>query len=473
MSNSNRLALPYLAAAQSQKHVTHNEALQILDALVQLSVLARDVDAPPGPPAEGARYLVGSAPSGAFAGQAGRLAAFDDGAWRFLEPKAGWLVHVATSNSVIVHDGSAWRDIAAFVRSLGDLAALGVGTGADAGNPFSAKLNDALFAARSSAEGGTGDLRLKLNKEASGGVVSQLFQSGWSGRAETGLSGDDRFRIKVSADGSAWRDSLVADPSTGAVSFPSGVGDMGGGGLSELRNLVLNGDFSIAQRGAGPFVLGTTAAYGFDGWLTQTGVGATGQLARTAFDPGQTAGPTGRFYATFSLTATTPASLPELQTRMEDVNRLAARPITISFWYRTASPNVRFELAQQFGAAGSAAVTGISQSSLAASAGWTFRKQVLTLPATAGKTVGAGSFTSLRFIVTGSSAAAFDVADVQVEEGILATPFARRWPAIDMLLASRLFRRTATARNTADLAFEMRATPVVSGTGPFNYSAEL
>ena len=36
------------------------------------------------------------------------------------------------------------------------------------------------------------------------------------------------------------------DPATGAVSLPSGVSDMGGGGLSELRNHVQNGDFFIA-----------------------------------------------------------------------------------------------------------------------------------------------------------------------------------------------------------------------------------
>jgi hypothetical protein len=38
-----RLLLPYILAAQAQKHVTHNEALQILDGLVQLSVLDRDL----------------------------------------------------------------------------------------------------------------------------------------------------------------------------------------------------------------------------------------------------------------------------------------------------------------------------------------------------------------------------------------------------------------------------------------------
>jgi hypothetical protein len=49
------LLLPYILAAQAQKHVTHNEALRILDGLVQLSVLDRDLTAPPAGPADGDR----------------------------------------------------------------------------------------------------------------------------------------------------------------------------------------------------------------------------------------------------------------------------------------------------------------------------------------------------------------------------------------------------------------------------------
>ena len=54
------LGLPYIMAAQSQKHVTHNEALRALDAIVQLSVLDRDLAAPPGSPANGDRYIAAS-----------------------------------------------------------------------------------------------------------------------------------------------------------------------------------------------------------------------------------------------------------------------------------------------------------------------------------------------------------------------------------------------------------------------------
>src|SRR4051794_37605135 len=52
------LLLPYLLASQAQKHVTHNEALRLLDAMVQLAVLDQARTAPPGSPADGDRHIV-------------------------------------------------------------------------------------------------------------------------------------------------------------------------------------------------------------------------------------------------------------------------------------------------------------------------------------------------------------------------------------------------------------------------------
>ncbi len=93
MTNSNRLGLPLLDAAQAQKHVTHNEALAGLDALVHLSVSSRNVLAPPAG-VEGARVLVGANATGGFAGRDGQVAAFDDGTWAFWTPRAGWRDYV-------------------------------------------------------------------------------------------------------------------------------------------------------------------------------------------------------------------------------------------------------------------------------------------------------------------------------------------------------------------------------------------
>ena len=44
------LGLPYILPSQAQKHVTHNVALDTLDALAQLRVESRSVSTPPNTP---------------------------------------------------------------------------------------------------------------------------------------------------------------------------------------------------------------------------------------------------------------------------------------------------------------------------------------------------------------------------------------------------------------------------------------
>lgn len=117
MSNSTNLQMPLLQAAQAQKHVTVNEGLQKLDLLVQLSVLDRSLATPPGAPADGARYVVAAAPTGAWSGQAGKIAAWQDGAWTFLTPREGWIAWVANEDRLIFNDGSTW------IESIGSLSA--------------------------------------------------------------------------------------------------------------------------------------------------------------------------------------------------------------------------------------------------------------------------------------------------------------------------------------------------------------
>ncbi len=95
------------------------------------------------------------------------------------------------------------------------MALLGIGTLADGANPFAAKLNKALWTAKPAAEGGDGDLRYTLNKESPADVLSLLFQSGWSGRAEIGLAGDDDLSIKISADGANWTEVFRGDRLSG------------------------------------------------------------------------------------------------------------------------------------------------------------------------------------------------------------------------------------------------------------------
>ena len=105
------LALPYLAAAQAQKHVTVNEALDALDGLVQLAVISAGFTAPPGSPAEGDRYVVASGATGAWAGWDASVAQFSGGAWHRLIPQTGWLAWNEANGVVLVWTGSAWTGL--------------------------------------------------------------------------------------------------------------------------------------------------------------------------------------------------------------------------------------------------------------------------------------------------------------------------------------------------------------------------
>ena len=63
------------------------------------------------------------------------------------------------------------------------------------------------------------DARVKINKNTTGDTASLLYQSGFSGRAESGLSGDDDFHFKVSPDGSAWNESFIINKTSGLITI--------------------------------------------------------------------------------------------------------------------------------------------------------------------------------------------------------------------------------------------------------------
>lgn len=216
--NTTNLLLPYILAAQAQKHVTHNEALRILDGLVQLSVLDRDLTAPPGSPADGDRHIVASGGTGDWTGWDLNVALFTDGTWLRLPPRAGWRAWVENEGLLLVCDGAGW--IGTTPADLQNLGLLGLGTTADAANPFSAKLNAALWTAKTVAEGGNGDLFYTMNKEAAGDDLGLTLQSGFVTKALVGLFGSDQFRLAVSADGSTFFDGLIVDNANGIVDQP-------------------------------------------------------------------------------------------------------------------------------------------------------------------------------------------------------------------------------------------------------------
>ena len=110
MSNTSNLVLPYLAVGQAQKHVTVNETLRKLDAIIQLSVVSATTTAEPSTPTDGAVYIVPAGKSGAHwsAFANGSLGYYRDGAWVEIAPREGWLAFVKDTDQLLAFTGSAW-----------------------------------------------------------------------------------------------------------------------------------------------------------------------------------------------------------------------------------------------------------------------------------------------------------------------------------------------------------------------------
>jgi hypothetical protein len=415
MTVTPRLSLPLLAAGQAQKHVTHNDALVRLDALIHLVVDSRTQAAPPLSPTELSAYIVPTDGTGVFAGRADQVALFEDGGWTFLTPRTGWQAWVADEAEHNLWTGTEWRR-ASPLSSLG-AEIWGVNATADDTNRFAVSSEASLF------NHAGGDHRLKINKAAAEATASILFQSDWSGRAEFGLAGDEDFRVKVSPDGSAWQDALAIDRASGAVALPGSFWAAG-------ENLLINGDMQINQRGFAGGAL-ATGAYGFDRWKAGAG-GADLTLAG------------------FSVTLATGTIVQPVEPAIWGLSSLAGIPLTLSVE----------------DASGGDLVVGIGSQSgtIAAGAG---RRSVMLTPA-------AGD-SGILAVSLAPAAGAVSFARVKLERG----PVASHWSARPLVVEQALCRRyhwrpegtalidayqaaAATVRQTLPLPVPMRATPTPS-----------
>nr|WP_298101339.1 DUF2793 domain-containing protein [uncultured Shinella sp.] len=214
MDASENLNLPYILPSQAQKHVTHNEAIKALDAIVQLAVASRTVTSPPPTPGAGARYIVPAGATGAWTGREKHVAAWQDDVWVFYMPRTGWLAHAVDENRLLTFGATDWA-LSAFNVALPDR--IGINATATAPNRLALAGDASLF-----SHEGAGH-QLKINKAAAADTASILFQTAFSGRAEIGTTGSDDFRLKVSPNGSTFLDAIVVDRTSARVSFPAGA----------------------------------------------------------------------------------------------------------------------------------------------------------------------------------------------------------------------------------------------------------
>lgn len=260
MATTNNLGITLVEQSQAQKEVTVNEAISVLEALQNRGVADKDLANPPVSPTAGAAYIVASSPTGAWAGQAGKIAYFNS-TWKFITPREGLIAWVNDEDVLYVFNGSAWVK---YSDNLNNIALLGVNATADATNKLSVNSSAILF-----NNNGT-DVQVKVNKNAAGNSGSFLFQTGFSGRAEIGLTGDDDFHFKVSPNGSSYVEALVLNKTTGALTIAGGAIIRAGTGTPE----------AVVTAPVGSIFLRTDGGAGTALYVKQSGAGNTGWVGK-------------------------------------------------------------------------------------------------------------------------------------------------------------------------------------------------
>jgi hypothetical protein len=275
-----RLHLAQLVSLQELNAVTWNEALAGIDTLVDLCLLGTSVNTPPASPADGDAYLVGANPTGAWLGSAYKIAACSDGTWRFLVPFKGLIAFVPSTPDFLVFNGAAWVSMASLLL-LQNLAALGINCSADATNKLAVAASSVLF-----NNAGNG-VQMKLNKNAAADTASLLYQTGWSGRAEVGLCGNDDFHFKTSPDGAVWREALVLKADSGRLGLntaaPSAPLELHVDGASPTASALAGAnDVIVTKQSASAAFGGIVAANTSSDRMVFSGIRARGTLAAPA-----------------------------------------------------------------------------------------------------------------------------------------------------------------------------------------------
>jgi hypothetical protein len=204
------------------------------------------------------------------------------------------------------------------------------------------------------------------------------------------------------------------------------------------RNVFINGDFSVAQRGAGP----TTGISGYptvDRWIIPLSGETTQQLANDRVSTPS---------KMLKVTAAT-NGYGIIRQMVEDVSTLSGGYATLSFWAKTSTANnFRVEFQQLFGSGGSSTVSIIDDADYwkVPDGGWNFYSITVYLPSTLGKTVGTGSpGLSVLFGPTSGQPNGNIVyySEVQLERGKVATPFEHRSYGEELALCQRYFEVVA------------------------------
>jgi hypothetical protein len=204
-------------------------------------------------------------------------------------------------------------------------------------------------------------------------------------------------------------------------------------------NVIINGAMDIWQRGTS-FTVNNNSLFTADRWqLLSTNTGGSVVASQQTFTPGSSPAPNfeGTYFLRNTASSPTGATYNVWQHRIEDVRTLSNQTVTLSFYAKAdASRTLTSQFFQNFGTSGSTEVFTGSTYSYTLGTTWQRFTTTLTLPSISGKTIGAGSNLRLEFVMPINTTSTIDIWGVQLEAGLIATPFRRNANSIQGELAA-------------------------------------
>lgn len=244
----------------------------------------------------------------------------------------------------------------------------------------------------------------------------------------------DQNTITLLSDGvSVWyiQAGAMASPSTGR------------------KNGFMNGNFDIWQRNT-TFTFAATSGYTADRWIASSGTGGSPSVTATrqVHTIGQSGVPSEpSFYLQLQQTALASGVNPTLEQRIENVRTFAGKTVTVSYyaWVGSGTLSVTPSLAQAFGTGGSpsGSVT-LNSSAVTVTTTPTKYAFTLTLGSLSGKTIGTNinDYLSFFFAFPVNTTFTFNISQVQIEEGSIATQFERRTAQEELAMCQRYYFKT-------------------------------
>jgi hypothetical protein len=258
---------------------------------------------------------------------------------------------------------------------------------------------------------------------------------------------------------------ITGGGTSGDVTVSFDQANFGGGQFAAGKNHIINGDFSIWQRGTS-FSDPASGTYCADRFKTiHNGTGATRTVSQQTFTPGTApvAGYEGQFFMRYAVSvAGSGNTFQGMNQLIEDVRTFAGQAITISFWAKAdANRTCNIDLVQSFGSGGSGDVfVTLSAGNVAATTSWQRFTLTATVPSIAGKTIGANSSLRFGYYAPAATVATIDIWGLQIEAGSVATPFQTATGTIQGELAAcqRYYYRATAAQNFSSVTGLATAT---------------